>query len=196
MTSVFTFNRDGRYDGYAVNGLYSLIPTLLELPDIKCGEFKEKIKKLIDDLITDIENINDPTKKMLYDDNVHLKNVREVIRAMFACFNCILQKIKDENNTVVCIEVPETNPDQPIASISESLDILRQTFKLTSLTPIDNVTSNINSQPNSSDTPRSSSNSRSPSSSASSSNSRSPSSSASSSNSRSSSNISSITDNT
>ena len=193
MTSVFTFNRDRRYDGYAVNGLYSLIPTLLELPDIKCGEFKEKIKKLIDDLITDIENINDSTKKMLYDDNVHLKNAREVIRAMFACFNCILQKIKDENNTVACIEVPETNSDQPITSISESLDILRQTFKLTTLTPIDNVTSNINSQPNSSDTPRSPS---SPPSSASSSNSRSPSSSTSSSNSRSSSNISSITDNT
>ena len=189
MTSVFTFNRDGRYDGYAGNGLYSLIPTLLELPDIKCGEFKEKIKKLIDDLITDIENINDPTKKMLYDDNVHLKNAREVIRAMFACFNCILQKIKDENNTVNCIEVPETNPEQPIAGISESLGILQQTFNLTTPEPIDNMTSNINSKPNSS-------NSRSPSNSASQSNSRSPSNSATPSNSRSSSSISSITENT
>jgi hypothetical protein len=178
MTSDFTFNRNGRYDVYVGNGLYSLIPTLLELPDIKCGEFKEKIKKLIDDLLIDIENINDPSKKMLYDDNVHLKNAREVIRAMFACFNCILQKIKDENNTVKCIEDPETNQEQPIANISESLGILQQTFNLTSPEPIvdekyvSESQSTSSSSSSTSSSPRSSTNSRSSFSSISSSNSR------------------------
>jgi hypothetical protein len=128
MASVFTFNKDGKYDGYVGNAMYHLIPTLLELPDIKCGEFREKFNKLIDDLVSDINNINDPSKKMLYDDNIHLKNAREVIRAMFACFNCILQKIKDENNTVNCIEKSETNLENPILNMSKSLGILQQTF--------------------------------------------------------------------
>jgi hypothetical protein len=152
-----TFNRDGKYDGYVSNGLYSLIPTLLELPDIKCGEIEEKFRKLIEDLLTDIHNINDPSKKMLYDDNVHLKNAREVIQAMFACFNCIIQKIKDENITGNCIEVPETNPEGSIANISKSLNILQQTFGLLGPEPIDNETSVSESQTISTDSPRSSS---------------------------------------
>ena len=156
-----TFNRDGKYDGYVGNGLYSLIPTLLELPDIKCGEIEEKFRKLIEDLLTDIHNINDPSKKMLYDDNVHLKNAREVIQAMFACFNCIIQKIKDENITGNCIEVPETNSEGSIANISKSLNILQQTFGLLGPEPIDNETSVSESQTISTDSPRSSTNSRS-----------------------------------
>jgi hypothetical protein len=159
MNSITTFNRDGKYDGYVGNGLYSLIPTLLELPDIKCGEIEEKFRKLIEDLLTDIHNINDPTKKMLYDDNVHLKNAREVIQAMFACFNCIIQKIKDENITGDCIEVPETNPEGTIVNISKSLNILQQTFGLLGPEPIDNETSVSESQTISTDSPRSSSNS-------------------------------------
>ena len=77
--------------------------SLLELHDVKCGEFKEKFKKLINDLLTDINNINDPNTKMLYESGVHLNNAQEVIRAMVACFNCILKKIEDENNTTDCI---------------------------------------------------------------------------------------------
>lgn len=131
MASAFTFNKDGKYDGYAGNALYHLIPTLLELPDIKCGEFKQKFKKLIDDLQTDINNINNPNEKMLYDDDIHLKNAREVIRAVFACINCILKKIRDENITVDCIEVPETDTENPVVDMNKSLSILKQTFNLT-----------------------------------------------------------------
>jgi hypothetical protein len=145
MASAFTFNKDRRYDGYVSNALYHLIPTLLELPDIKCGEFEQKFKKLIDDLQTDIKNINKPNEKMLYDDDVHLKNAREVIRAIFACIDCILKKIKDENITGDCIENPETytenpetyteNPEtdteNPVVDTNKSLSILQQTFSLT-----------------------------------------------------------------
>ena len=155
MASVFTFNKDGKYDGYVGNAMYHLIPTLLELPDIKCGEFREKFNKLIDDLVSDINNINDPSKKMLYDDNIHLKNAREVIRAMFACFNCILQKIKDENNTVNCIEKSETNLENPILNMSKSLGILQQTFNLTGPEIEDEGSINSSSTSSSSSTPMS-----------------------------------------
>ena len=68
---------------------------------------------------------------MLYDDDVHLKNAREVIRAVFACIDCILKKIKDENITVDCIEVPETDTENPVVDMNKSLSILKQTFNLT-----------------------------------------------------------------
>ena len=130
MTSISTFNKDGRYDGYVSKSVYSIIPTLLELPDIKCGEFRQKFNKLIDDLITDINNINNPNEKMLYDDDIHLKNASEVIRAMVACFDCILKKINDKTFTEDCIQLPETDQENPIVDINNNLSILKQTFNL------------------------------------------------------------------
>ena len=132
MTSAFTFNKDGKYDGYVSKSLYSIIPTLLELPDIKCGEFRQKFNKLIDDLITDINNINNPSEKMLYHDDIHIKNAREVIRAVFACFDCILKKIKDETLTENCIQLPETDEENPLVDINKNLSILQQTFNIIS----------------------------------------------------------------
>ena len=132
MTSAFTFNKDGKYDGYVSKSLYSIIPTLLELPDIKCGEFRQKFNKLIYDLITDINNINNPGEKMLYHDDIHIKNAREVIRAVFACFDCILKKIKDETLTENCIQLPETDEENPLVDINKNLSILQQTFNIQS----------------------------------------------------------------
>jgi 5'-3' exonuclease len=77
-----------------------------------------------------------------------------------------------------CIEDPETNQEQPIANISESLGILQQTFNLTSPEPIvdekyvSESQSTSSSSSSTSSSPRSSTNSRSSFSSISSSNSR------------------------
>ena len=102
MTSRFSFNKDGIYH----DNPYT--PSLLELQDIKCGDFKEKFKILIDDLEKDINNINNPQAKMLYDTGVHINNAREVVRAMVACFECIHKKIMNDEYVKDCIE--DNNP--------------------------------------------------------------------------------------
>jgi hypothetical protein len=119
---------------HTANKLYNYIPTLLELPDIKCGEFKEKFLILIKDLRTDINNINnpDPLTPMLYEQNIHIKNATEVIRAMIDCFHCILKKINDKNNDYDCniIKPPQENTIDPVVNSTDSFNILIDTFKL------------------------------------------------------------------
>jgi hypothetical protein len=124
-----------RVSVYTANNLYNYIPSLLELPDIKCGEFKEKFLILIKGLITDIENINnpDPLKPMLYQQNIHIKNATEVLRAMIKCFHCIIEKINDKNNVYDCISIQppiEEDATEPVVNSLDSLNILMDTFNL------------------------------------------------------------------
>ena len=121
------------------NMIYNYIPTLLELPDIKCYEFKEKFIILIRDLIQDINNINnkDPSIAMLYEQDIHIKNANEVLRAMIDCFHCIVNKIKDKNNNYDCNKSSEENTSNPVVNLPDSLNILRQTFNLESRENVD-----------------------------------------------------------
>ena len=118
---------------YTANKLYNYMPTLLELPDIKCGEFKEKFLILIKDLITDINNINNPLTPMLYEQNIHIKNAAEVIRAMIDCFHCIVKKINDKNNIYDCNSInplPQEDTTESEVNPLDSFNVLIDTFKL------------------------------------------------------------------
>lgn len=130
VNNTYTKVNDGV--NYNVNKLYSYTPTLLELPDIQCGEFKEKLTILIKGLLDDISNINnpDPYTPMLYEKNIHLKNAMDFIRAVFSCIYCIIKKIKDENNTENCYKDPIENTPQDVINPQQSLNILLDTFNL------------------------------------------------------------------
>ena len=138
-----TTNEAKKTRGISINKsdmIYNYIPTLLELPDIKCYEFKEKFVILIRDLIQDINNINnkDPSIAMLYEQDIHIKNANEVLRAMIDCFHCIVNKIKDKNNNYYCNKSSEENTSNPLVNLPDSLNILRQTFSLESREGVDN----------------------------------------------------------
>ena len=117
--------------------LYNYIPTLLELDDVKCCEFAEKFKILIEGLLTDIRNINneDLSITMLYDENIHIKNANEVLRAMIACFHCIIKQINeineinDKDNDYDCNKSQQKNIEASIEPL-DSLKILRETFQI------------------------------------------------------------------
>jgi len=117
--------------------LYNYIPTLLELDDVKCCEFAEKFAILIKGLLTDISNINneDLSITMLYDENIHIKNANEVLRAMIACFHCIIKQINkineinDKDNDYDCNKSQQKNIEASIEPL-DSLKILRETFQI------------------------------------------------------------------
>jgi hypothetical protein len=66
-----------------------ITPSLLEIPNEKCHNFKKLFEKLIKDLVKDINNINNPRAIMLYETNNHLINARNVLLSMYDCINCI-----------------------------------------------------------------------------------------------------------
>lgn len=150
MNNTYTKVNNGV--NYTVNKLYSYTPTLLELPDIQCGEFKEKLTILIKGLLDDIGNINnpDPYTPMLYEKNIHLKNAMDFIRAVFSCIYCIIKKIKDENNTENCYKNPIENTQQEVINPQQSLNVLLDTFNLSNLNIDDkpNVTISNNNEDN------------------------------------------------
>ena len=116
------------------SSLYSLIPTLLELDDVVCGEFKKMFKKLIVDLITDITNINND-EPMLYEKNIHHLNAINVIRAFNACIYCLINKLKGDgifNGPYVkeCTEIPEDTEDSYVES-GNIVSVLQDTFNIT-----------------------------------------------------------------
>jgi hypothetical protein len=120
------------YGGDTANNLYIYMPSLLELPDIQCGEFKEKLSILLKGLLEDIKNINNPDQNtpMLYEKNIHLKNAMDFVRAVFACIYCLMKKIKDENNTEDCHKIPLENTTQEVVNSKHSLNVLLETFNL------------------------------------------------------------------
>jgi hypothetical protein len=87
---------------------------------------------LINGLVKDIENINNPEPNipMLYEEDIHLKNAKSVIRAIFACIYCILEKINNENNTEKCYKNLLENTTQEIVNYRDSLNVLIDTFNL------------------------------------------------------------------
>jgi len=128
------------------SSLYSLIPTLLELDDVVCGEFKKMFKKLIDDLIIDINNINNNVP-MLYEKNIHHLNAINVIRAFNACIYCLINKLKGDgifNGPYVkeCTENPEDNEDLYVET-DNIVSVLQDTFNITTPTN-DNDSSSYN----------------------------------------------------
>lgn len=129
------------------SGLYSLIPTLLELDDVVCGEFKKMFAKLIEDLIIDINNINSNVP-MLYEKNIHHLNAINVLRAFNACIYCLINKLKGDgifNGPYVkeCTEIPEDTEDSYVEP-DNIVSVLQDTFNI--ITPP--------SQPMSDDIPR------------------------------------------
>lgn len=118
----------------ASSSLYKLIPTLLELDDVVCGEFKKMFKKLIDDLIIDINNINSNVP-MLYEKNIHHLNAINVIRAFNACIYCLINKLKGEgifNGPYIndCTQNPEDNEDSYVET-DNIVSVLQDTFNIT-----------------------------------------------------------------
>jgi hypothetical protein len=128
----------------ASSGLYKLIPTLLELDDVVCGEFKKMFKKLISDLIIDINNINSNVP-MLYEKNIHHLNAINVIRSFNECIYCLINKLKGGgifNGSYMkdCVENPEDDEDtyvEPDAIVS----VLQDTFNITTPPTDDDTTS-------------------------------------------------------
>ena len=115
------------------SSLYSLIPTLLELDDVVCGEFKKMFKKLIVDLITDITNINND-EPMLYEKNIHHLNAINVIRAFNACIYCLINKLKGDGifsgpYVKECTEIPEDTEDSYLES-DNIVSVLQDTFNI------------------------------------------------------------------
>jgi hypothetical protein len=123
--------------------IYNYIPTLLELPDIKCHNFTEKFKTLIEGLLTDIGNINndDPSISMLYEKNTHIKNANEVLRAMIDCIYCIvnnIRRINDNNDNVDIYDCNQTHSENiPETNVNSdnSMNILKDTFKIITTEP-------------------------------------------------------------
>jgi len=111
------------------SGLYKLIPTLLEMDDVVCGEFKIMFKKLIVDLITDINNINNK-EAMLYEKNIHNLNAINVIRAFNACIQCLINKINGyEPLSKECTEKPEEN-EETYTEPNNIISVLQETFNI------------------------------------------------------------------
>lgn len=128
------------------SSLYRLIPTLLELDDVVCGEFKKMFKKLIDDLIIDINNINSNVP-MLYEKNIHHLNAINVIRAFNACIYCLINKLKGEgifNGPYIndCTQNPEDNEDSYVET-DNIVSVLQDTFNITN-SPNDDGSSSSN----------------------------------------------------
>lgn len=137
------------------SSLYSLIPTLLELDDVVCGEFKKMFKKLIVDLITDITNINND-EPMLYEKNIHHLNAINVIRVFNACIYCLINKLKGDgifNGPYVkeCSEIPEDTEDSYVES-GNIVSVLQDTFNIT--TPPKEPDDDISSTESNDSTPR------------------------------------------
>lgn len=75
---------------------------------------------------------------MLYDQNIHIKNANEVLRAILDCFNCIIEKNErminsnnydnDSDNNDNCIEPPVNSNENP----SDIWNIFTDTFTLKS----------------------------------------------------------------
>ena len=93
------------------------IPSLLEEPEVKCGEFEKMVDIFIHDLEEEINNIH--KNKNPVNTPQHIKNTKNVILSMYSCINCVIDNIHNDEPTDCFKNVDEENT-QPIPQLGET----------------------------------------------------------------------------
>jgi hypothetical protein len=93
------------------------IPSLLEEPEVKCGEFENMVDIFIHDLEEEINNI--PKNKNPVNTPQHIKNTKNVILSMYSCINCVIDNIHKDEPTD-CFKNVDEETTQSIPQVSET----------------------------------------------------------------------------
>lgn len=91
-----------------------LVPSLLEEPEVKCGEFEKMVDILIHDIEEEINSIrknNNPVNT-----EQHIKNTKNVVLSMYSCINCVIENIRNNEPTDCLKDVTQENTPTPQAS--------------------------------------------------------------------------------